>query len=633
MAANGGVLTINLAVTFSGTFAGNKISYVAARDQLGANSGWQRLGVWSVPPESIVVPRPVTVIPSRVLGKGPLPVAFAVRHASQAGRVVSILINEWLDANLGCYLGFHEPSNTIILYDNGNWLPMALTGNQTVENSFCKVYAQGSSWAAVGLDGQLTLNLELKPAANGNRVVWASAADSTGNSPWWALGTWNSAQASSKIELNLSAVPIDLYQTANSGGLISGCSPSLTIRQCLERMLKIAPSHPNNWRGQGVTGVRFFFTLAGGYYSTPFDASGNITSAWEQNMNLFLADLRSYGITSVTPTPVFDSWSGPPSMMQAHTVETCENGSTVLNFVPWLPYGLDPADNNFPDRSCGNQAYASSPRNPIFWGWERLFNVMNKVLGLAQSNRLDVSSVDYLNETNMVDFTVHARFIYDFNPNGTSTPVLGELRNRMAANGYLATRIIPSANIPPTPVPASFNCPSYYGDSALLINLSALFAAVIGPYSVGIGIPAGHPSVGGLPCGSPGAPVGWEQAMVVLPAWHSWPSSTDIHTQMLFPTGAEIQSYSFNVHSSIWDFVTARGLGANNVVFGETMPVSCDGFSPSAAASFLNGYKASTLFSNAADRVFQRPWHRTETGFACTPSPHVVNPPYDPLTL
>jgi hypothetical protein len=46
---SGNVLTLHLAMTFAPGYAGVKNSYLYAADVSGSNSGWQRLGSWTVP--------------------------------------------------------------------------------------------------------------------------------------------------------------------------------------------------------------------------------------------------------------------------------------------------------------------------------------------------------------------------------------------------------------------------------------------------------------------------------------------------------------------------------------------------------------------------------------------------------
>jgi hypothetical protein len=46
---NGNFFTLTLSMTFTGTFNGNRVIYVAARDSTDANSsGWQAMGSWTV---------------------------------------------------------------------------------------------------------------------------------------------------------------------------------------------------------------------------------------------------------------------------------------------------------------------------------------------------------------------------------------------------------------------------------------------------------------------------------------------------------------------------------------------------------------------------------------------------------
>ena len=64
---SGNKLTLTLNVTFTPRFAGNRIVYTAARDLQGGNSGWQGLGVWSVPGASSFLTA-VSVGPARAAG-------------------------------------------------------------------------------------------------------------------------------------------------------------------------------------------------------------------------------------------------------------------------------------------------------------------------------------------------------------------------------------------------------------------------------------------------------------------------------------------------------------------------------------------------------------------------------------
>lgn len=444
------------------------------------------------------------------------------------------------------------------------------------------------------------------------------------------------------VEINLSAFPVDRYFDMNVNGsspLINGCATNITVRQCVQQLFSTGT---NNWRSQGVTGVRFFFTLAGGHFSTPFDSAGNVRTQWSDNLYWFFYDLKGFGILKVTPTPVFDSWSGPSNMMQSRYVSTCGTWKT-LNFVPWLPYGLDPSDSNYPERTCQNNSYFSAAQTPsdIFWGWTRFFNLMDTVLIKAQATGLIVDALDYFQETNF-SFTVYARMIYD---NYRGVNVLQALRDRMTWRGFSAGRISPSANHA-TPTVGAFDCGSYYGDSAMLLPLSELAASFAGAYGK-FGDPP-YSAQYGLACFS-----SYDDSanpMISLPTSYSQPTFIDIHSQAVyrtapFPSGVEDLSATAarakNFYSGVWSFMQYRGRTNDYVVFGETNPVDnvgCSEWTATQADAMLNGvsgqyngYKNSTLFANRASSVVMRPWHRTEYGFSCTPSPNRINPPFDPF--
>jgi hypothetical protein len=49
LSASGNTLTLNLAITFSSSFSGNQVFYLAARNNGSGNSGWQAVGSVTVP--------------------------------------------------------------------------------------------------------------------------------------------------------------------------------------------------------------------------------------------------------------------------------------------------------------------------------------------------------------------------------------------------------------------------------------------------------------------------------------------------------------------------------------------------------------------------------------------------------
>ena len=64
VAGSGNNLTLTLNMSFTSSFAGNKVVYLAAGDTAQNNSGWQTMGVLSVPPLPSTFPRSVSMTPS-----------------------------------------------------------------------------------------------------------------------------------------------------------------------------------------------------------------------------------------------------------------------------------------------------------------------------------------------------------------------------------------------------------------------------------------------------------------------------------------------------------------------------------------------------------------------------------------
>ncbi len=192
---SGTSLTLNLSMTFTAGFAGNKIIYLAARDIVLNNSGWQALGAWGVPGAN-TFPAVVGVNPARGSGSSQ---AFTFTFNDTKGfqdlGVVNILIHNSLDARGACYLAYSRPSNALYLVtDDGLGLVPGLVsnGSGTVSNSQCTVTGAGSSAIGSGNNLILIVNVSFSAAFNGNRVIYMAARDGTdaNNSGWQSMGSW-----------------------------------------------------------------------------------------------------------------------------------------------------------------------------------------------------------------------------------------------------------------------------------------------------------------------------------------------------------------------------------------------------------------------------------------------------------
>jgi len=192
LSGNNLALTLNL--TFSAAFAGNKVTYMAARDLEGDNSGWGALGTWGVPGLT-TFPAAVGVSPARTTGSSQ---TFIFTFSDTKGvtdlGVVNVLINNFLDGRQACYVAYSQPFKVLYLVgDAGGGLSSGLTlgGSGNVSNSQCTVNSAGSSASGTGNTLTLTLNISFTAGFDGNRVIYLAARDSTGanNYGWQALGS------------------------------------------------------------------------------------------------------------------------------------------------------------------------------------------------------------------------------------------------------------------------------------------------------------------------------------------------------------------------------------------------------------------------------------------------------------
>src|SRR5204862_3765564 len=92
--ASGNTLTLTLAITFTPSFAGNKVLYLAAQNGV-ANSGWQALatfGITGTPPGG---PAVTGVSPAHTTGTGQGPYIFSFTDTNgwQDISVLNILVN------------------------------------------------------------------------------------------------------------------------------------------------------------------------------------------------------------------------------------------------------------------------------------------------------------------------------------------------------------------------------------------------------------------------------------------------------------------------------------------------------------------------------------------------------------
>ncbi len=199
VSGSGNTLTLTLAVTFTKSFAGNKVIYVS-QSQSSGNSGWQALATWNAPGSAPVGPGVGGVAPGRSTTMGQTyTFTFTDSNGHRDLAVVNVLNNNFLDGIAACYVAFAPTSATsgyLYLVDDagdGGYAagsPIALPSSSTLQNSQCTINGAGSSVSATG--NTLTLNLAITFSSSfaGNRVFYLAARNnSTGNSGWQAVGS------------------------------------------------------------------------------------------------------------------------------------------------------------------------------------------------------------------------------------------------------------------------------------------------------------------------------------------------------------------------------------------------------------------------------------------------------------
>ena len=194
---SGNTLMLTLNLSFSSGFGGNKLLYLAARDSLQNNSGWQTMGVHGVPPVSATFPLAVGVNPSSGASSTAM-LSFTYQDQSDANSLQTTwaLINNVLDGVGACYMAYYRPGNQLFLLpDNGDGsqaTSMVLNGaSASLSNSQCMIIGPGSSASVNGNQLKVTLNTVFKPAFSGRKAVWLGAVTLTGqSSSWQSLGAW-----------------------------------------------------------------------------------------------------------------------------------------------------------------------------------------------------------------------------------------------------------------------------------------------------------------------------------------------------------------------------------------------------------------------------------------------------------
>ena len=193
---SGNNLTVNLALTFKGAFAGTKNIYAFATGQSGSASGWQTMGTWTVPATVNQPPSPVSVTPNSGNGSSGT-FAFLFTDPNGYADISSVAMNFGASNSTAgvCYLSYNPPpANTLSLLNDAG---TAAAGSQslgtagTLQNSQCSINTGASSSSASSNNLTVSLALTFKSGFAGNQSLFASATGQSGSaSGWQTVGTW-----------------------------------------------------------------------------------------------------------------------------------------------------------------------------------------------------------------------------------------------------------------------------------------------------------------------------------------------------------------------------------------------------------------------------------------------------------
>jgi hypothetical protein len=191
----GDTLTLTLTITFSDSFAGNKVLFMAAQDKSSGLTGWQPMGTWAIPGSSTEGPLVGGVSPAR---SNTLSETYEFTFSDTSGVqdvvVASVLINNALNGQRSCYVAFvpsGPAAGDVFLVDDTatSYQGMTIPGSGRIANSQCSVSAARSSVIATGNILTLRLAIEFAPAFSGNRILFAELRSMTLGSNWQAVGT------------------------------------------------------------------------------------------------------------------------------------------------------------------------------------------------------------------------------------------------------------------------------------------------------------------------------------------------------------------------------------------------------------------------------------------------------------
>jgi hypothetical protein len=188
---SGNNLTLNLALSFSLSFAGTQNIYMYVQNATIAN-GFTQEGTWKVP-AAVSGPLPVSVTPSSGTGSSQ---AFAFLFSDPAGAsditVIQLGFNTAVAGTNSCFVFFTAATHLIYLATNAGAFQggVALGTSTTLQNSQCSVNVAASSVSLSGNNLTLNLALSFSPAFAGPQNIYMYVQNATIANGFTQEGTW-----------------------------------------------------------------------------------------------------------------------------------------------------------------------------------------------------------------------------------------------------------------------------------------------------------------------------------------------------------------------------------------------------------------------------------------------------------
>lgn len=198
-------LTVTLNVTFQFGFTGEQKTYLCGQEGVygspGLNSGWQQVGVWTIPATVQPTVAALSVSPNSGSG-GSGAFQFIVQDSNGAAAVGTVLmmINNTFSYSGGCQFRYDQAANRFYLYDDTRgWLGPLVAGSAgSLNNTRCLLNGPGTAALINGSSVTVVLSVIFQAGFTGQQKTFLLAQEGAYGSPglnsgWQEMGTWQIA--------------------------------------------------------------------------------------------------------------------------------------------------------------------------------------------------------------------------------------------------------------------------------------------------------------------------------------------------------------------------------------------------------------------------------------------------------